>query len=119
MRLQLMTGFFSALFFVCISNANCGELSGSFAKKLSATDVQQIKAAISKDNHISHNVKKIEAVRADQVAVETTSRTAVNEDTTYDFNVYKRAGAWTIDPHSIQISTEYRDFRTNGPSIIR
>jgi hypothetical protein len=96
-----------------------GELSGPYASKLSPADLAQIKAAVSKDRHVSHNVKKIEALKVDKVAVQTTSRTAVNEDTTYDFNVYKRAGVWTIDENSVQISTEYRDFRTNGPSIIR
>ena len=108
-----------ALFIVGAAIIYSGELSGPYASKLSAADVAQIKAAVSKDRHISHNVKKIEAVKADKVAVQTTSRTGVDEETTYDFNVYKRAGAWTVDENSVQISTEYRDLRTNGPSIVR
>jgi hypothetical protein len=43
----------------------------------------------------------------------------VDEDTTYDFNVSRRAGKWTIDTDSIQVTIEKRDFRTNGPEIIR
>ncbi len=43
----------------------------------------------------------------------------MDEDTTYDFNVYRRAGKWTIDTDSIQTTIEKRDFRTNGPDIIR
>lgn len=109
----------AALFIVGAAAIYSGELSGPYASKLSAADVAQIKAAISRDRHISHNVKKIEALKADKVAVQTTSRTAVDEDTTYDFNVYKRSGVWTIDENSIQTSMEYRDLRTNGPTIIR
>lgn len=69
--------------------------------------------------HISHNVKKIEAIRPDKVAVQTTMRAGVEEDTLYDFVVDKRKGGWTINEESIQISTERRDFRTNGPTFIR
>jgi hypothetical protein len=109
----------AALSIAGVATIYSGELSGAYASKLSAADVAQIKGVVSKDRHVSHNVKKIEALKVDKVAVQTTSRTAVDEDTTYDFNVYKRAGVWTIDEKSVQISTEYRDFRTNGPSIIR
>jgi hypothetical protein len=115
----LFTLMIAALSIVGAATIYSGELSGAYASKLSAADVIQIKAAVSKDRHVSHNVKKIEALKADKVAVQTTSRTAVDQDTTYDFNVYKRAGVWTIDENSVQISTESRDFRTNGPSIIR
>ncbi len=94
-------------------------ISGPFANRLSQSDVVQIKAAVSKERGISHNVKKIEAVHPDKVAIQTTARTAVDEDTTYDFNAYKRSGTWTIDTNSIQISIEKRDFRTHGPDIIR
>ena len=104
---------------LCASIAYAGEVSGPYARKLSAADVAQIKSAISKQPHVAHNVKKIEAVRPDIVAVTTTSRTGVTEDTSYDFNLYKRSGVWRIDENSIQISMEYRDFRTNGPTIIR
>ncbi|HUE40325.1 MAG TPA: hypothetical protein VMO75_00205 [Chthoniobacterales bacterium] len=64
-------------------------------------------------------MKKIEAVRPDKVAIQTTSRTAVDEDATYDFNVYRRAGKWTIDTNSIQVSIEKRDLRTNSQTFIR
>ena len=99
--------------------ARAGELSGPFANRLSPDDVKQIKAAIAKEHSVSRNVKKIEAVRPDKVTVQTTARTAVDEDTVYEFSEYKRGGAWTIDASSIQISIEKRDFRTNGPEIIR
>ena len=99
--------------------AYAGEVSGPYAKNLTPADVQQIKAAVSRNMHISHNLKKIEAIRPDKVAVMTTSRTGVEEDTTYDFMVDKRKGTWVIDEDSIQIGTERRDFRTNGPTIIR
>ena len=110
---------FVALFALIVSNGQAGEVSGPYASKLSPADVQQIKAAISKQSGIAHNVKKLEAVRLDKVAVQTTSRTAVDQDTSYDFNIYKRSGRWTIDSNSIQISIDQRDFRTNGPAIIR
>src|SRR5690349_21163999 len=105
--------------FVVMSATHAGEVSGSFANRVSAADVTQIKSAITKNRRISHNVKKIEAVRLDRVVVQTTARTAVDQDTTYEFNIYRRAGTWTIDENSIQISMEYRDFRTHGPDIIR
>jgi hypothetical protein len=100
-------------------NARSGELSGPYANRISPSDIQQIKAAVSKNMHVSHNVKKIEAVGPDKVTIQTTARTAVDEDTYYQFNAYKRAGTWAIDANSIQISIEKRDLRTNGPEIIR
>ena len=101
------------------SSALSGELSGPYANRLSQSDVVQIKAAVSKERGISHNVKKIEAVRPDKVAIQTATRSAVDEDTTYDFNAYKRSGTWTIDASSIQVTIEKKDFRTHGPDIIR
>jgi hypothetical protein len=106
-------------FVVFISNARSGEVTGPYANRLSSADVTQIKAAVRADRSVGPNVKKIQAVRPDKVAIQTTRRTAVDEDTTYDFNVYKRAGGWAIDANSIQMSIEKRDFRTNGPTIIR
>jgi hypothetical protein len=106
-------------FALCPLSARAGEVSGPFAKQVSPSDVTQIKMAVSKARDVAHNVKKIEAVRPDKVSVQTTARTAVDEDTFYEFNVYKRSGAWTIDTNSIQISIEKRDFRTHGPDIIR
>jgi len=107
------------LFALIAVSARSGELSGPYANRLAAADVIQIKAAVSKERSVSHNVKKIEAVRPDKVTIQTAARTAVNEDTHYEFNAYKRAGTWTIDANSIQISIEKRDFRTNGPAVIR
>src|SRR6266404_6005632 len=106
-------------FILFAANARSGEVSGPFAKQLSQSDVAQIKAAVSKARGISHSLKKIEAVRPDKVAVQTATRSAVDEDTYYDFNAYKRSRTWTIDVSSIQVSIEKRDFRTNGPDIIR
>ena len=118
MRVPLMA---SIVAFVVGSglSAVAGEVSGPFANQVSPSDVAQIKAAVSKERSVSHNVKKIEAVRPNKVAIQTTARTAVDEDTTYDFIAYKRSGGWQIDPDSIQISIEKRDFRTHGPDIIR
>jgi hypothetical protein len=114
---------FAILLLVCLAcfetSAKSSEVSGPYANRLSQADVAAIKAVVSKNSHVSHNVKRIEAVRADKVTIQTTARTAVDEDTVYEFNVYKRAGAWTIDANSIQLSVEKRDFRTNGPAIIR
>lgn len=118
MRVPLVVSFI-AFFTAIASNARAGEVRGPYASRLSPSDVAQIKAAVSKEPHVAHNVKKIEAVRIDKVAVQTTSRTAVDQDTSYDFNIYKRSGTWTIDSSSVQISIEYRDFRTHGPDIIR
>jgi len=120
MRVPLAIRIACAISFaVCPFSARAGEVTGPFAKSVSASDVTQIKAAVSEERSVSHNVKKIEAVRPDKVVIQTTSRTAVDEDTTYDFNVYKRAGKWTIDTNSIQTSIEKRDLRTNGPTFIR
>ncbi len=105
--------------FLSAANAGAGEVRGPYAKQLSPSDLAQIKAAVSKARGISHNLKKIEAVRPDKVAVQTATRSAVDEDTYYDFNAYKRSRTWTIDVSSIQVSIEKRDFRTHGPDIIR
>ena len=102
-----------------IPAADAGEISGPYANRFSQSDVVQIKTAVSKERGISHSVKKIEALRPDKVAIQTATRSAVDEDTYYDFNAYKRSGTWTIDVNSIQISIEKRDFRTNGPTFIR
>ena len=99
--------------------ALCGEVSGPYANRVSPSDVAQIKAVLFKELHISHNVKKIVAIRPDKVTIQTSARTAIDEDTYYRFNVYKRAGAWSIDANSIQTTIEKRDFRTNGPAYSR
>jgi hypothetical protein len=120
MRVPLVAGIVCGLFLMfSVAGARSGEVSGLFAKSVSASDVTQIKAAVSKERSVSHNVKKIEAVRPDKVVIQTISRTAVDEDTTYDSNVYRRAGKWTIDTNSIQVSIEKRDLRTNSQTFIR
>lgn len=101
------------------SHARSGDVGGPFASRISAADLAQIKAAVSNERGISHTVKKIEAVRPDKVLVQTYTRSAVDQDTTYDFSVSKQKRGWVLDPNSIQVSIEQRDFRTNGPSIIR
>ena len=120
MRVPLVAGIVCGLFLMfSVTSARSGEVSGPFAKSVSASDVTQIKIAVSKERSVSHNVKKIEAVRPDKLVIQTTSRTAVDEDTTCDFNVYRRAGKWTIDTNSIQVSIEKRDLRTNSQTFIR
>jgi hypothetical protein len=107
------------LFTISVSSALSLDIRGPYANRLSSSDIVQIKAAISRDQQISHNVRSIEAIRPDKVSVQTTTRTAVDEDTQYEFNAYKRSGVWRIDEDSIQISIEKRDFRTNGPTYLR
>lgn len=118
MRVPILLTVASSLI-VLLSTAHGGEVSGPFANRLSSADVTQIKAAVRAERSVGPNVKKIEAVRPDKVAIQTARRTAVDEDTVYDFNVYKRAGGWAIDANSIQMTIEKRDFRTHGPTIIR
>ena len=92
--------------FLSAASTRAGEVSGPFAKQLSQSDVAQIKAAVSKERGIAHNVRKIEAVRADQVAVQTGGKTGLDSATYYDFKVSKRAGKWSVDASSIETSTE-------------
>jgi hypothetical protein len=120
MRLSVAITISSAVLFASdVSQAWAGEVSGPFANRITPADVQQIKGAVSKNGHVSHNVKKIEAIRPDKVAVQTRIRAGVDQDTVYDFMVAKHAGTWAIDENSIQITTEQRDFRTNGPTFVR
>ena len=101
------------------SLARSGEVSGPYANRLSKADLEQIKSVVSKERAVNHKLRKIEAVAADKVHLQSGGRIAVDQDKYYEFNMYKRAGAWAIDLDSIQISIEQRDFRTNGPAIIR
>jgi hypothetical protein len=102
-----------------VANAKSSEVTGPYANRLNSADVVAIKAAVSNARGISHSLKKIEAVSPDKVAIQTATRTAVDEDTTYDFKAYKRSGTWTIDLNSVQVTIDKRDFRTHGPDIIR
>ena len=89
-----------------ISIAQAGEVSGPYAARLSQSDVVQIKAAVASERGIPHNVRKIEAVRPDKVAIQTGGKTGLDSATYYDFNVYKRGGKWAIDASSIETSFE-------------
>lgn len=93
MRVPLATAVVSvSLLVLTSSSARSGKVSGPYANRVSSSDLAQIKAAVSKERHISHNVKKIDAVRPDKVTIQTTARTAVDEDTYYEFNAHKRSG---------------------------
>ena len=94
------------------------ELAGRYANRLSQGDLEQIKSVVSKERAVDHRLRKIEAVAADKVHIQSGGRSAVDEDKYYEFNAFKRAGAWVIDLNSIQISIEQRDRRT-GPILIR
>ena len=104
MRVPLALAIASLAFFA--SSARSGEVSGRYSSHLSASDVAQIKDVISKETGIAHNLKKIEAVAPDKVAIQTGGRTGMDSATYYDFIVQKRAGKWSIDEKSIEISTE-------------
>jgi hypothetical protein len=95
------------------------ELAGRYANRLSQGDLEQIKSVVSKERAVDHRLRKIEAIAIDKVHIHSGGRSAVDEDKYYEFNAYKRAGAWVIDLNSIQISIEQRDLRTNGPALIR
>jgi len=92
--------------FLSAAGARAGDVGGPYAKQLSQSDVVQIKSVVSKQPGIPHNVKRIEAVRPDKVAIQTGGRTAMDSATYYDFNVSKHAGKWNVDVASIQITTE-------------
>ena len=119
MRVPLIAARILLVIWFGFSIARAGEVKGPYANRLSQSDVAQIKTAISKAPGISHSLKKIEAVGPDKVAAQTATRTAVDEDKYYDFNIYKRSGTWTVDLNSVQVSIEKRDFRTHGPAVIR
>ena len=95
------------------------ELTGRYENRLSLTDLDQIKSVVSKERAVDRRLKRIEVVAVDKVHIQPGGRFAVDQDKYYEFNVYKRAGNWVIDLNSIQISTEQRDLRTNGPAFIR
>jgi hypothetical protein len=105
--------------FAAIAYAGSLEIRGPYANRLSKADLEQIKSVVSKERAVNHTLKKIEAVAADKVHIQSGGRFAVDQDKYYEFDVYKRAGAWAIDLNSIQISIEQRDLRTNGPAVIR
>jgi hypothetical protein len=104
MRVPLALVIVPLAFFA--SSARSGEVSGRYSSHLSASDVAQIKGVISKETGVAHNLKKIDAVAPDKVAIQTGGRTGMDSATYYDFIIYKRAGKWTIDEKSIEIRIE-------------
>jgi hypothetical protein len=111
----------AAAFLLGASNAWAApiRISGPYAKRLSEDDIQQIRTLVSKERGVDHRLKKIEAVSPEKVRIQTGGRTAVDSDTYYDFSAHKRAGGWTIDPNSIEISIETRVQPNNGQILIR
>jgi hypothetical protein len=91
------------------------QISGPYANRLSQGDIQQITALVAKEPGVDHRLKQIEAVHSDQVRIHTGGRTAVDSATWYDFKAYKRAGKWTIDTSSIEISIEPLENRRSVP----
>jgi hypothetical protein len=94
---------------IVASSAYSGEVSGPYANRLSQADVAQIKAVVSKQSGIPHDVKKIEALGPDKVAIQTGGRTGMDSATYCDFNVYKRGGNWAIDASSIEVTVENKE----------
>ena len=81
-------------------------VSGPCANQLSKIDIDQIQGVVAKERGIPHNVRKMEAVRADKVAIQTGGKISMESATYYDFTVSKRFGKWTLDTSSIEISSE-------------
>ena len=81
-------------------------VSGPYAKKLSKIDIEQVQTAIAKEQGIPRNVRRIEAIRPDKVAVQTGGKRGLNMEIYYDFTVSKRAGKWAVDANSVQITDE-------------
>ena len=91
---------------LCFSSVQAGEVSGKYAKRLSPTDIAEIKAAIRNQRSVPKNVRRIEAVGPDKVVVQTGGKTGLDLATYYNFNVNKRSGKWIIDESSIEITSE-------------
>ncbi|HST31068.1 MAG TPA: hypothetical protein VLK27_09555 [Chthoniobacterales bacterium] len=81
-------------------------VKGPHANRISKADMEQIMAAISKEPDIPHNVRTVEAVSPDKVAVQTGGRSGMESTTYYDFNVSKRSGKWTVDSSSIVMTSD-------------
>lgn len=77
-------------------------ISGRYASRLSKADIDQIMAAVSKERDISHNVRTVEAVSSDKVAIQTGGKTGMGTATYYDFTVSKHSSKWVVDTSSIQ-----------------
>jgi|SRR5215471_8250998 len=81
-------------------------VSGTYANQISKIDIDQIQAAVSKEKGVAHNIRTVDAVRADKVAIQTGGKTSLQSETHYDFTVSKRSGKWMVDTSSIQIGYE-------------
>jgi hypothetical protein len=111
--------FVSAICLLCLASiARAGEVSGPYANRLSQADIAQIKTAVRAERSVPHNVRKIDAVRPDRVAIQTGGRTGMDSATYYDFNVHKRAGKWTMDASSITTTIEATNNRRMDSDVI-
>jgi hypothetical protein len=120
MRVSVAFATLLLVSFATLSDIRGGPLVGGlYANRLGETDIAQIKALVSKEPGIDHRLKKIEAVRPDKVAIQTGGKTAVDSATYYDCNAYRRAGRWTIDTSSIEISIETIVLPNNGQILTR
>ena len=81
-------------------------VSGRYASRLSKSDIDQIMAAVSKERDIPHNVRTVEAVSPDKVAIQTGGKTGMGSATYYDFTVSKRSSKWVVDTSSIQTTLD-------------
>ena len=117
--LKLTCVWITAAAIPAVAFAVSPQVSGPYANRLSQGDIQQITALVSKESHVDHRLKKIEAVRTDKVRIQTGGRTAVDTNTYNNFDAFKRAGKWTIDTASIEISIETIVLPNNGPILIR
>ncbi|HET9800830.1 MAG TPA: hypothetical protein VFP82_04015 [Chthoniobacterales bacterium] len=81
-------------------------VSGTYANKISKIDIDQIQAAVSKEKGVAHNIRTVDAVRADKVAIQTGGKASLQSETYYDFTVSKRSSKWMVDTSSIQIGYE-------------
>jgi hypothetical protein len=81
-------------------------IRGKCANRLLKGDVQQIMAAVSKERDIAHNVRTVDAVSPEKVAIQTGGQTGMGSATFYDFTVSKKLGKWTVDTSSIQTTLD-------------
>ncbi len=81
-------------------------VTGQYANRLSKPDIEQIMAAVSKEGGVPHNVRTVEAVSPDKVAIQTGGKTGMGSATYYDFTVSKRSGKWVVDTSSIQTTID-------------
>ena len=77
-------------------------IHGKYANRLSKKDVDQIMSAVSKESGIPHNVRTVEALTPEKVAVQTGGKTGGGSATYYDFTVSKHSNKWSVDTASIQ-----------------